>query len=216
MHGGGAPPGGLHFTSLHCTELHPRSLDMLLAESRAPQERGARSLGGWGNPAAGTQAAHSLSRTRRWARAPDAAGLCNSREKLCNSEASRMFFPDGTLPAVIRALLLGLTCLTAVCDLAKGSADFSGQELHSVQYCLSVVLALSCLVSSFLCEEVSLSHPLLGSARPVPVACLGTHAPLFTSQIDYNTTRSTRKRPVAGLLSLPTVFLPSLTGATRH
>lgn len=41
-----------------------------------------------------------------------------------------MFFPDGTLPAVVRALLLGLTCLAAARDLAEGSADFSGEEVQ--------------------------------------------------------------------------------------
>ncbi|KAG7508551.1 eva-1-like A isoform X1 [Solea senegalensis] len=37
-----------------------------------------------------------------------------------------MFFSDGTLSAVSSALLLGITCLTVLCDLTKGSSDFSG------------------------------------------------------------------------------------------
>lgn len=56
-----------------------------------------------------------------------------------------MFFPDGTLSAVTCALLLGLTCLTALCDLAKGSADFSGQE---VQHFGGAVECLSCVLAS--------------------------------------------------------------------
>lgn len=40
-----------------------------------------------------------------------------------------MFVSDGTLSAVTHALLLGITCLTVLCDLTKGSADFSGLEL---------------------------------------------------------------------------------------
>ncbi|XP_029985005.1 protein eva-1 homolog C isoform X1 [Sphaeramia orbicularis] len=37
-----------------------------------------------------------------------------------------MFFSDGTLSAVSYALLLGITCLTVLCDFTKGSSDFSG------------------------------------------------------------------------------------------
>ncbi|XP_056873092.1 protein eva-1 homolog C [Takifugu flavidus] len=37
-----------------------------------------------------------------------------------------MFLSDGTLSAVTHALLLGITCLSLLCDLTKGSADFSG------------------------------------------------------------------------------------------
>lgn len=55
-----------------------------------------------------------------------AAGLSNGKEKLTNSEASRMCFSDGTLSAVTYALLLGITCLTVLCDLTNGSSDFSG------------------------------------------------------------------------------------------
>uniref|UniRef100_A0A3B4WJR3 Eva-1 homolog A, regulator of programmed cell death n=1 Tax=Seriola lalandi dorsalis TaxID=1841481 RepID=A0A3B4WJR3_SERLL len=50
----------------------------------------------------------------------------NATERLKNSEASRMFFSDGTLSAVSNALLLGITCLTVLCDFTKGSSDFSG------------------------------------------------------------------------------------------
>lgn len=39
-----------------------------------------------------------------------------------------MFLSDGTLSAVTHALLLGITCLSLLCDLSKGSADFSGLE----------------------------------------------------------------------------------------
>lgn len=39
-----------------------------------------------------------------------------------------MFVSDGTLSAVTHALLLGITCLTVLCDLTKGSADLSGLE----------------------------------------------------------------------------------------
>lgn len=95
-----------------------------------------------------------------------------------------MFFPDGTLSAVTCALLLGLTCLTALCDLAKGSADFSGQEVQHFGGCGRMSLSRLGFAepgSSCLREEISVSHPLLRSARPVPVACLGTHAPVFTS-----------------------------------
>ncbi|KAM6914930.1 protein eva-1 homolog C [Xenentodon cancila] len=37
-----------------------------------------------------------------------------------------MFFSDGTISAVSFALLLGITCVTVLCDLTKGSSDFSG------------------------------------------------------------------------------------------
>ncbi|XP_074541150.1 protein eva-1 homolog C isoform X2 [Halichoeres trimaculatus] len=37
-----------------------------------------------------------------------------------------MFFSDGTLSAVTYAFLLGITCLTVLCDTTKGSSDFSG------------------------------------------------------------------------------------------
>ncbi|KAK5852860.1 hypothetical protein PBY51_006698 [Eleginops maclovinus] len=36
-----------------------------------------------------------------------------------------MFFSDGTLSAVTYALLLGITCVSVLCDLTKGSSDFS-------------------------------------------------------------------------------------------
>lgn len=39
-----------------------------------------------------------------------------------------MFFSDGTLSAVTYALLLGITCLTVLCDFTKGSSDFSGWD----------------------------------------------------------------------------------------
>lgn len=55
-----------------------------------------------------------------------AAGLSNATEEVQNFEASRMFCSDGTLSAVTYALLLGITCLTVLCDLTKGSSDFSG------------------------------------------------------------------------------------------
>ncbi|XP_069014213.1 protein eva-1 homolog C [Embiotoca jacksoni] len=55
-----------------------------------------------------------------------AFGLFNKSEKIKNFEASRMFFSDGTLSAVSFALLLGISCLTVLCDLTKGSSDFSG------------------------------------------------------------------------------------------
>lgn len=38
-----------------------------------------------------------------------------------------MFPSDGTLSAVTYALLLGIACLTVLCDLTKGSSDFSGR-----------------------------------------------------------------------------------------
>ncbi|XP_019952980.1 protein eva-1 homolog C isoform X2 [Paralichthys olivaceus] len=50
----------------------------------------------------------------------------NAPEEPTNFEASRMFFSDGTLSAVSSALLLGITCLAALCDLSKGSSDLSG------------------------------------------------------------------------------------------
>lgn len=53
----------------------------------------------------------------------------NAAEKVQSVEASMMFVSDGTLSAVTHALLLGITCLTVLCDLTKGSADFSGLEL---------------------------------------------------------------------------------------
>ncbi|XP_028997000.1 protein eva-1 homolog C isoform X1 [Betta splendens] len=37
-----------------------------------------------------------------------------------------MFFSDGSLSAVNHALLLGITCLSVVCDFTKGSSDLSG------------------------------------------------------------------------------------------
>lgn len=37
-----------------------------------------------------------------------------------------MFFSDGTLSAVSFTLLLGITCLTVLCDLTVGSPDLSG------------------------------------------------------------------------------------------
>ncbi|XP_071776770.1 protein eva-1 homolog C isoform X1 [Centroberyx gerrardi] len=37
-----------------------------------------------------------------------------------------MFFSDGTLSAVNCALLVGITCLTVLCDFTNGSSDFSG------------------------------------------------------------------------------------------
>ncbi|KAK1889592.1 Protein eva-1 like C [Dissostichus eleginoides] len=37
-----------------------------------------------------------------------------------------MFFSDGTLSAVTYALLLGITCVSVLCDLTKGSSDLSG------------------------------------------------------------------------------------------
>ena len=43
-----------------------------------------------------------------------------------------MFFSDGALSAVTRALLLGITCLTFPCDLTKGSSDFSGGQFFPV------------------------------------------------------------------------------------
>lgn len=39
-----------------------------------------------------------------------------------------MFFSDVTLSSVTYVLLLGITCLAALCDLTKGSAEFSGCE----------------------------------------------------------------------------------------
>ncbi|XP_076021548.1 protein eva-1 homolog C isoform X1 [Genypterus blacodes] len=37
-----------------------------------------------------------------------------------------MFLSDGTFPAVSFSLLLGITCLAALCDLTQGSSDFTG------------------------------------------------------------------------------------------
>ncbi|KAK2856155.1 hypothetical protein Q5P01_004890 [Channa striata] len=37
-----------------------------------------------------------------------------------------MFLTDGTVSAVTSALLLGITCVAVLCDLPKGSSDFSG------------------------------------------------------------------------------------------
>lgn len=54
---------------------------------------------------------------------------CCWTPELKSVEASMMFLSDGTLSAVTHALLLGITCLSLLCDLTKGSADFSGLEL---------------------------------------------------------------------------------------
>lgn len=131
MQGCGGPPGGLppqHNTTQHavrnalreqCTAPARRSLDPSLTavwwedEGRLKRDMGPHT-----------------SRMRRGTWNPNAAaGLSNATEKLKNSEASRMFFPDGTLSAVTYALLLGITCLTVLCDLTKGSSDFSGWEI---------------------------------------------------------------------------------------
>nr|XP_020444225.1 protein eva-1 homolog C-like isoform X1 [Monopterus albus] len=37
-----------------------------------------------------------------------------------------MFFSDGSVSAVSYVLLLGITCLIVLCDLTRGSSDFSG------------------------------------------------------------------------------------------
>lgn len=52
-----------------------------------------------------------------------------------------MFFSDGTLSAVSFTLLLGITCLTVLCDLTVGSPDLSGCDFvicfatHEIQSC---------------------------------------------------------------------------------
>lgn len=58
-----------------------------------------------------------------------AGGFSDATEELADSEASRMFFSDGTLSAVGSALLVGVTWLSVLRDLAEGSSDFSGRSL---------------------------------------------------------------------------------------
>lgn len=58
-----------------------------------------------------------------------------------------MFLSDGTLSAVTYALLLGITCLTVLCDLTKGSSDFSGWELLRRVCTLVVQVVYMCFPS---------------------------------------------------------------------
>ncbi|KAM4522281.1 protein eva-1 homolog C isoform 3-T3 [Odontesthes bonariensis] len=60
-----------------------------------------------------------------------------------------MFFSHGTISAVSFALLLGITCLTVLCDLTKGSSDFSGYlskvlRNYSEQACDGDFLSVRC------------------------------------------------------------------------
>lgn len=135
MQGSGAPPGGLplHSTPLHSTPLHSTLLHLRSPTccSQRAQRRSSVEPGLWedeGRPRGRRE--RNISRMRRGTRTPDAAAGPSDplRRNSGDSEASRMFFSDGTLSAVTCALLLGITCLTALCDLTKGSADFSGQK----------------------------------------------------------------------------------------
>lgn len=148
----------LHCTALHCTRLH---LGSPTCCSPSAERRRSVEPGVWEEdertPPAG----------RRQPRAPPCHARDAERERpllrprdfvtpgktSATPTLSRMFFPDGTLSAVTRALLLGLTCLAAVCDLAKGSADFSGQPPPSLSLSASSPVA---------------SAPSLGSARLDP------------------------------------------------
>ncbi|XP_067428119.1 protein eva-1 homolog C isoform X1 [Thunnus thynnus] len=122
MQGSDGPPGGLppqHSTQLEmhtepCTALARRSLGLTAVWWEDEGRHGCAHL---------LHATHSLKLN---AAAAAAVGLSNATEKLTNFEASRMFFSDGTVSAVSYALLLGITCLTVLCDFTKGSSDFSG------------------------------------------------------------------------------------------
>ncbi|XP_037100159.1 protein eva-1 homolog C [Syngnathus acus] len=77
-------------------------------------------------------------------------GLSGSKRDLtCTFETSRMFHLDGTLSAVTSALVLGITCLAVVCDLSKGSSDFSGYlskvlKNYTEQACDGELLSVRC------------------------------------------------------------------------
>ncbi|XP_028253017.1 protein eva-1 homolog C isoform X1 [Parambassis ranga] len=60
-----------------------------------------------------------------------------------------MFFSDGTLSAVSFSLLLGITCLTVLCDLTKGSSDLTGYlskvlRNYTEQACDGDLLSVRC------------------------------------------------------------------------
>ncbi|XP_077443766.1 protein eva-1 homolog C isoform X1 [Stigmatopora argus] len=60
-----------------------------------------------------------------------------------------MFHLDGTLSAVTYALLLGITCLSVVCDFSKSNADFSGYlskvlKNYTEQACDGELLSVRC------------------------------------------------------------------------
>lgn len=117
------PPGGL--PPRHNTQLEMHSESRAREEPRSRSHSGA--VRGWGETR--DMGPHIACTRRRTWNPNAAAGLSDATEKLKNVEASRMFFLDGTVSAVTYALLLGITRLAVLCDLTKGSTEFSGWEL---------------------------------------------------------------------------------------
>lgn len=84
-----------------------------------------------------------------------------------------MFFSDGTLSSVTYVLLLGITCLTVLCDLTKGSTEFSGCEFFwyfvdkcVFQTCVRPVRSM-CASCTFTHTNTSESHLTNASLRVV-------------------------------------------------
>lgn len=107
-----------------------------------------------------------------------------------------MFFPDGTLPAVTRALLLGLTCLVVVCDLAKGSADFSGQQATLGSILLR--LWLPCVAST----------PPLGSTRACGVPRHARPSVYFINRVQRASKHAEKTRRGSSVQLLPPCLEP--------
>ncbi|XP_054910495.1 protein eva-1 homolog C isoform X1 [Poeciliopsis prolifica] len=94
-----------------------------------------------------------------------------------------MLFSDWTISAVNFALLLGITCLTVICDLTKGSPDFSGYlskvlRNYTEQACDGEFLSVRCPPRT----TITVQSAFYGRKRPSdPQQCPQTYQALLTS-----------------------------------
>ncbi|XP_008395832.1 protein eva-1 homolog C isoform X1 [Poecilia reticulata] len=94
-----------------------------------------------------------------------------------------MLFSDWTFSAVNFALLLGITCLTVICDLTKGSPDFSGGlskvlRNYTEQACDGEFLSVRCPLRT----TITVQSAFYGRKRPSdPRQCPQTYQALLSS-----------------------------------
>ncbi|XP_007547915.1 protein eva-1 homolog C-like [Poecilia formosa] len=94
-----------------------------------------------------------------------------------------MLFSDWTISAVNFALLLGITCLTVICDLTKGSPDFSGGlskvlRNYTEQACDGEFLSVRCPLRT----TITVQSAFYGRKRPSdPRQCPQTYQALLSS-----------------------------------